>query len=141
MSNDNNLQSHITATQNEIHDAERIAAAQQKRRASARSALQTLILRVIAVIAVIGWAAVLFWQKDELRYWLAGPSIQTVRADLESLLAETAQEVDAYRERTGALPDQLPNPALANLVTYRLAGDDHYILKATLGPVTQEQSY
>lgn len=84
MSNDNNLQSHITATQNEIHDAERIAAAQEKRRASARSALQTLILRVIAVIAVIGWAAVLFWQKDELRYWLAGPSIQTVRADLKA---------------------------------------------------------
>ncbi|MDQ5911620.1 MAG: hypothetical protein QG599_3718, partial [Pseudomonadota bacterium] len=95
----------------------------------------------IAVIAVVSFVGVLAWQQRPLRYWLLGPSPQTMRADLEMLMAQAAQDVNDYRDRTGNWPEQLPNPALAALVNYQYHGNARYTLSARYGQITLEQSY
>ncbi len=137
MSNPHNLHSQIEATQQEIQDAERIAATQDaKRRRGRRNALH-----ILAAILLLGGGAALIAQKDDLRYWLLGPSVEMVHADLNALLTAAAESVDDYRRRNGALPDEIPLPGAGSLVTYRRTDDGHYTLKAALGPISREQTY
>lgn len=140
MNNDlqpNSLQSQILAAQGEINDAKQAAAAQK----SARHARWGASPQIIAVIAMVSFVGVLVWQQHPLRYWLAGPSPQTMRADLETLMAQAVQDVNAYHDRTGNWPERLPNPALAALVNYQYHGNAHYTLSAKHGLITVVQRY
>ena len=56
-------------------------------------------------------------------------------------MAEAVQDINNYRTRTGNLPDELPNPALAMVVNYKRDGDARYILSATLGQIILEERY
>ena len=138
MNNDlqpNALQSQILAAQDEINDAQTTAA--QK---SAHQARRGISSQLSAVIAVVSFVGLLIWQRDQLR-WLVGPSPQTMRADLETLMAQAVQDVNAYHGRTGNWPERLPNPALAAVVNYQYHGNAHYTLSAQHGPITLEQHY
>ena len=133
------LQSHVLAAQDEIREAKQIAADQDATRQKPGG--WPAARNIVAVIALVGLVGALAWKHDELRYWTMGPSPQTLRADLEALMAEAAQDVNTYRDRMGSLPDELPNPALAQVVNYQRHGDAQYTLSGTLGRITLEQRY
>lgn len=134
------LQLHVLDAQDEIKDAEQNVAAQQDT-AGQKPGKWATVRNIVAVIALVGLVGALAWKHDELRYWTLGPSPQTVRTDLETLMAQAAQDVNDYRTQTSKLPDELPNPALAMVVNYKRDGDARYTLSAAIGQITLQQSY
>ncbi|MCC9000605.1 MAG: hypothetical protein LM522_14125 [Candidatus Contendobacter sp.] len=135
----NPLQSHVLDAQDEVKDAQQNVAAQDAARK--KPGFWPAARNIVAVIALIGLVGALAWKQDELRYWIVGPSPQTLRADLEAIMAEAAQDVNNYRIQTGKLPDQLPNPALTMVVNYKRDSDAQYTLSAAIGQIRIEQSY
>jgi hypothetical protein len=133
------LHSQVLDAQDEIKDAQQNVAAQDDARRKPGS--WAAARNIVAVIALVGLVGALAWEQDELRYWVMGPSPQSLRTDLEALMAQAAQEVNDYRTQTGKLPDQLPNPALAMVVNYKRDGDAQYTLSAAIGQITLQQSY
>jgi hypothetical protein len=113
------------------------ASSERAAREAAEAGAKATKRRAMAVLPVLALVAVLGVQYDTLRFWTIGPSQAAVRADLEAALTQAAIDVKAYQLRTGAMPDKLPNAALAGVVTYKKTSRDNAVLIAKVGKETK----
>jgi hypothetical protein len=113
------------------------ASSERAAREAAEAGAKATKRRVMAILPVLALVAVLGFQYDTLRFWTIGPSQKAVRTDLDAALTQAAIDVKAYQIRTGAMPDKLPNAALAGVVTYKKVGPGNAVLIAKVGKETK----
>jgi hypothetical protein len=111
----------------------RNSAAREAAEASAKATKR----RLMSAVPLIALVAVLGFQYDALRFWAIGPSQAAVSADLDAALNQATIDVRAYKLRTGALPEKLPNAALSAVVTYKKTGQGSAELTARIGSETK----
>lgn len=117
------LQGLIQAAQSEVSKQEQQQQAQLSRRSGRSGAWRRYLALAVCAAAVAAWT-------PALRQGL--PSDALVAADLATLVSQSRASVDAYRQRSGQLPAELPLPAVSTLVSYRLdaASPAGYVLEA-----------
>ena len=126
----NDLNSLIHAAETEATRAETRLAVGPAARPGARRAL--LVTGTAAASLAIG--AIQLWPL------VRGHSADQTTRDLEAIVDQTREAVEAVRMAQGRLPDALPNAALAGLVAYTPAGNVYQLFAAsggvsvTLGP-------
>ena len=106
--------------------ATRSADAQKQRR---KAIVGRVIALIIGLVAITPLVVTIYLVAD----MNAKPSRQQVERDLKAAISMAEEEVETVRAETGALPDALPDAALAAVVRYEPEGERYRLTAELMG--------
>ncbi len=123
MAQHQDLNSTISAAQNEVDSWERRAKLASSAKPVGSRWPLTLTVWVALVLAV-------YAERDHFSAWFAPHDSGETVEQIAGILSHTAEDIEMYRKQTGELPDTLPIDFLNGWVTYS-HGDTDYTLETT----------